>query len=128
VSERDSTRQATRRRLRRMADGSVLEAFGLSRGGCSAHPSPRATAVRRARAPSQGGGAPGLTAFGPNRSGGEARAEVLHLTAAEVDSTGRDDFAIVAANHGGHGQTTRPRASELKRAGIARRSGFGTPR
>ena len=99
------------------SDGSLLEAVGLSRVGCSVHPSPRATPVRPARAPSRGGGAPGLTAFCPNRSGGEARAEALHLAAAEVDSKPRATSQSARAAHAGRASALLDESAALPSQG-----------
>jgi hypothetical protein len=79
------------------SDGSVLEASGRARDGCPMVPWPRAASVCPARAPSQGGGAPGLTAIYAHRSGDETQAEDLYLAAAEVQTLEGVDFAIVAA-------------------------------
>jgi hypothetical protein len=95
--KRDSTRQGTRRRLRRAADGSVLEAFRSALADRS-HSGRLACRRRAAAAPlasGNGGGAAGLT---PHRTQKRRRGTSRSPTPRRRRShPGRIDFAIVPA-------------------------------
>lgn len=68
-----------------------------------------------------------LTTRSAHKSGGEARAEALRRTAAEVDPS-PDDFAIVPAKAGDVRATDQAPGKRAKARGQRAQVGFGTPR
>jgi len=105
---RYSARRCVRRCLGPGSDGSALEAFRPTLVLCGS-----------------GGGAAGLTRP-VRRSGGEARAEALRLTAAEVDPVS-DDFAIVTAIGAADGPDDQAQGKRAKARGHRAQVGLWHP-